>query len=359
MPGVITNDTTTSLPAGIGVAPNGVIKVQSGPNSFVSERRGLGNVAEFWPDCRIIGAPEVNLESDHSNAVVHFKVPHFSSGAFIAMLLGWPYESADGYRRHIPEHYRNWTFQVDDNWQLAGPTIPVMYCTKAQQVGLGLRTDWTTQNPTKLGLNYYPDPWFEFAIVQAVFETLAYDCLLLSEITETAARPAEMQRYVIKTEDSDGKYLQYATGVWELVHPTTGVRKYAGNRNQNYWESFETVIYEWFDVLPGMTNHVRNQLMCGKTNNALFDNYEAERLLLLRAPRKPMKTQLGQRVYRHRFEFLHVPTGVNRALPPGLNEEIDPLTGNPVYWNIVKKGDTSNTIKPYKATDMSKLFKPA
>lgn len=343
-------------------------RLVSGLQAEIPEVRGLGNISTRWPNVRIIDSPEEHIQADHSHVVVNFKVPWLDRGAFIAELTGWPYITPSGYKRHLPEYYQNWTFEIADNWMLSVPSTPVMYCTSAVAKGLGLRPDWVTQNPGKsvtLG-NYYPDPYFEWAVVTAVFETLAYDVFLLSELVETPDRPAEMQRYCVKTEDSNGRFLQFATGVWQLQNPDNlSEFRFAGNRNVNFWESYETVVYEWFDVLPTMTNHARNQRLCGLTNSVTFDNYDPETLLLQRASRIPRRSQFGQRIYNYRFELLHVPTGVNKALPPGLTIAdvtdpliIDPLTGQPKlkYWNIVSVSDTNR--KPYFGADLTLLFKP-
>lgn len=335
--------------------PEGV--AQTGIVNDVAERRGLDPFGLLWgTDVAIVGSPEEYLEGDSFRAVVNFKVPYDLRLAFACMLQGWPYRTANGYRRHLPEVYRNWNVYISDNWQLAVPQRPVAYCTKTKIVGSALRSDWSVQNPEKPqhDLNrYYPDPRFESAIVTAVFETLPFPVLLLSEITELPHRPAEMQRFCRKTEKSGGRFLQFSTGQWVLQNGPGGATRPAANRNQNFYESFNTIVYEWYDVLPGMSAYEANQALRGKTNAAQFDNYPAQTLILTDYDRTPRKNFLGQEMYNYRIEFIEIRSGVNKALPPGSTNII------PEYWDIVKLGTESTTReRPYQPADFSLLFKP-
>jgi hypothetical protein len=353
-------------PGPVGVAGGSGGKIVNNTTTNVEERAGLGSVPLRWPELRILApGPKVLIAPDHSRAVIQFKIPWKQHYRLCAELVGWPYVDSTGFHRHLPEQYRLWNFQLVSDVSADPAPTPVMYCTSAEPQGLGYDPTYTTQNPDRLGLAYYPDPQFEFAIVTATFETLTFDVELKVRLTETPALPYERQRYVLKTEESGGRFLSFATGQWAL-YDATKTPPYLPDinfRSFQYWEPFQTITYEWFDVLPEAFNHERNQTYCGCTNHAIWDNKQPGTLLLLKADRKPKKSPLGQRVYYVKYEFLYVPSGVNKAQPPGpAGIMYDPGTGTytPIYYNVIRQGTKDNTqpAQPYQPKNMSDLFRP-
>jgi hypothetical protein len=342
-------------------------RIISGVTENVPERDGLGDVTSQWYDLRIWEeGPKIENTPSGSTARVPFKIPADRAPRLVSELLGWPYLSNLGLRRHRPEAYRNWMFEIAGMGDGAVPATAVMYCTRTMTSYTGQPKDYVSQNPDKtlpLG-TYYPDPRYQWARVDAYFETLAMPVKLISELVEFPGQPYEMQRNVIKTEESNGRYLSYAYGDWQ-VWDGLGAKKDANFRNINFWEAYNTIKYEWMDVLPEAFNHTRNQGLQGKSNDKVFDGYPVGTLVLLKTNRLPRMTQLGQRCYAVTHEFLYVPTNVNKAKPPG---PVDPI--NP-YWWVVKKGTTDADFtggggaagsgsydKPYPAGDMDSLFKP-
>lgn len=310
------------------------------------ERSGLGDTGLDWQDLRMFAdGAEVYLEPDHSRAIVPFKVPWDRQFALVAQLLGYPYIDAEGFKRNIPESFRNWEWKFATTGVPNPPATPVMHCTRVAVKGVGDGA----QDEEVFGIDYYPQPTYEWAKVTAFFETLIYDIKLLSDIAvDDDNTPREMQRYVIRTEDSGGKYLTYNYGQWVLIDGLGSVSQPLA-RQLLFYEAFQTVRYEWLDVLPGAFNHDRNQQLCGQTNATLFDNKQPETLLLLKANRYPTTTQLGIRTYRVVFDFAYVPTGVNKSRHP------DP-TKVPPYW-LIRDAQTK-TKKPIAAANMADLFRP-
>jgi hypothetical protein len=310
----------------------------------VAEVAGLGDVPTYWPDLRVWEeGPQLVAEPSGTTVMVPFKIPWERHHKLVAALLGWPYISGGTMRRHLPESYRNWQWEFTDA-DANSPPRPMLYCTKTGPIkGVGYRKDYASQNPNKLAERYYPDFQFEFAYVPALFQTLTYDVRLLSDIAVAPGLPAEMARNVFKSEESEGKYLSFAIGQYVLEN--AGVRRQANHRNVNFWESFNRVRYEWFDVHPFAFNHSRNKRLQGKSNDSTFDGYPPGTLMLMKANRYPKMTQLGQRVYYVVFDFLEVPTGVNKAKPPD----------STVYWNIINKVTGES---PYPSGNMDVLFQP-
>lgn len=335
------------------------------------ERYGLGDVATRWPDLRMfIEGPKVSLQPDHSTAVVPFKIGWNNHQALCAELLGGPYQNQAGtggpgtFSRHLPEPFKNWLWTLTrdiggyENWAL-DVKVPVMHCTRILDVtGVGGAGE---QSAVALGANYYPDPQYQFARVMALFETLAYDVALKSTLVDLPTKPLELNRYVIKREQSGGKFLTFQYGQWALRNGAGGTPTAPIARQLMFFEPQKTIRYEWLDVLPGMCNHARNEKVMGFTNSQEFDGYAAETLLLTLCDREPKRTPYGQRTYLHTFEMAYFPSGVNRALPPTQAQQnangIDP-DGNPVqpYWDIVDA--PTMTQKPYKRKNYSDLFRP-
>jgi hypothetical protein len=355
-------------PGSVGDAGGAGGRIVNDTALVIPERLGLGNVADRWPDLRIIGSPKVVIEPDHSRALVDFKIPWYQHQRLCAELVGWPYTDGTGFHRHAPEQYRLWMWQLVSDPTIDTPPVPVMWCTRAEPQGLGFDATYTTQNPDRLGANYYPDPEFEFAVVTATFETLAFDAAFGPLTGDLPSYPKEANRYVKKTEESEGRFLTFATGQWSLWNgqPVGGGQQVISDvnfRSFQFWEPFQTITYEWFEVLSSAFNHDRNQRLCGKTNHALFDGYQPGTMLLLKANRKPKRTPLGQFCYQVTFEFLYVPSGVNNAQPPGpAGVAYDPVAGTytPIYWTVIRKGTETNTqpASPYNPGDMTTLFKP-
>ena len=317
---------------------------------IIDERAGLGDVATRWPDLRIwTEGVTVTLEADATRAVVPFKIPWTRHYLLCAELVGWPYwDASNTFKRMLPESFRNWEWVLDPLPNSVPK--PVIYCTKILSVkGIGgnIPEGFAGQNSQRTGAIYYPDPQYEWARVEALFETLTYDVKLLSQISESADRPRELQRFVIKTEDSGGRFITFDWGQWVLMDGAN-IRE-ANTRSVNYWESFNTVTYTWLDVLPEAFNFLNARKLQGKSNNAIFDGYQPETLMLQKVDRKPRKTQLGIRTYEVTIQFLEVPTGVNKARPPG-------PTSTPEYWDVRRKGAT--TERPFPPADMSVIFKP-
>lgn len=335
----------TTLPTGREVNLSG---------GFIEERAGLGEIPTRWPDLRIwVEGDNKTLEPDSSRAIVPFKIPWDRHYLLCAELIGWPYVDASGqFKRHLPESYRNWEWKLVPANPLDAPR-PVMYCTKIVSVGgMGGNTDQGHggQKAGRTGNQYYPDPTYEFAKVVAQFETLTYDIKLRSQLVETSSRPYEMQRNVFRQEKSGGRFLTHDWGQWELRNGSE--KREANTRQVNYWESFNTVTYTWYDVLPEWltdTHWDRCQLMQGKSNSGIFDRFAPETLMLQHVDRMPRMTPLGIRTYQVTFDFLHVPTNVNKARPPG-------PTATPEYWDVRRKGTADE--KPFPPVNMSILFAP-
>jgi hypothetical protein len=341
-------------------------RIVTGLSENVPERDGLDDVSTRWYDLRIWEeGPKIEATPSGMTARVPFKVPYGRETQLVAELLGWPYLSSGGLRRHKPEAYRNWMFEIAGMGSGAVPATGVMYCTRAGVSYIGQPKNYVSQNPNKTlpDGTYYPDPQYQWARVDAYFETLAMPVKLLSELTESPGNPYEMQRNVIKTEESNGRYLSYAYGDWEVWNGA-GVKKPANFRNQNFWEAYNTIKYEWLDVLPEGFNHERNKGLQGKCNDKVFDGKPPGTMALLKTNRYPRMTQLGMRTFYVVHEFLEVPTGVNKAKPPGPLDTVNP------YWFVVKKGTSDADFtgggapgsgpyeKPYPSADMDSLFKP-
>lgn len=338
----------------------GVIRVEP---TGQPERYGLGDVPSRWPDLRVFNdGPKVTLEADHSFAIVPFKIPWNRHQRLCAELLGNAYTdiiSFPGYKRNLPEAYRNWNWSLEsfDGLPIGGP-VPVMHCTRImglEGVGDGSQETGIIEN------DYYPSPGYAWARVTAFFETLAFDVRLWSSILETPGNPKELQRYVIRTEDDGGKFLTFNWGQWILKSGSNVTQPIA--RQVSFFEPYKTVRWEWLDVLEGMCNHTWNQTVKGRTNKFAFDGgrYAAGTLLLQKAERAPKMDPFGTRIYRHTFEATYFPSGVNRALPPTAQQMYANGTnsdGTPVqpYWDIVDVAD--QTTKPYIAMDYDRLFKP-
>jgi hypothetical protein len=319
----------------------------------MAERDGLGDVAVRWPDLRIrASGPQFSLEPDHSRVQVPFKVRWADRFQLVAELLGWGYIDATGFCRHSPESYQSWEWRFAIIGQDPNNFIPIpsMYCTKI--VGMRGIGDGA-QDTDRTDVLYYPEPTYEWAEVTALFETLAYDVKLKSTLVDSNQRPIEMQRWVIKKETSGGKYLQFNYGSW-FIEVAPGVRQRLPG-NQNYWESFKTVQYEWIDVLPGAFNRtvidgtpgVAGTGLMGKTNDALFDIYQPETLVLIKFDPTPTKDQLGQRTYRILIEFLYVPTGVNNT-----------RSGSPDLTTYFPIRTEDGTKKPFTPVGMAAIFRP-
>lgn len=324
-------------------------------NNIGIERAGLGDVSTRWPDLRIWAEGyKVSIEPDNSRVLVPFKCPWDRASLLAAELVGWPYlDGANGMKRHLPESFRNWQWILDGNPTGNSSPIPVLYCTRAEVSGVGGSDNpesfsYAQQNPANVGIKYYPDPMYQFARVNAVFETLACDVKLRDTITGTSASPIEMQRNVVKKETSGGRFQVFQYGQWRLQSGSNFTEPLS--RQQNFWESFNTVRYTWLDVLPEAFNYTQAKLLQGKSNNAPFDIYPTETLILMKVDRERKKHQLGIRTYEVTFEFLEVPSGVNKARPPSPEQR-----AIAEYWDIVPAmGVTAD--KPYPSANMSVLF---
>lgn len=314
------------------------------------ERAGLGDVATRWPDLRIFAnpGPAVKVTPGGTTATVPFKVRWGRQWQLVSELVGWPFVAPGGiFKRHAPESFRNWEFLFSEADTF--PT-PVIYCTHCDVQGIG---DGAQHPDYRGAANYYPFPTYEWLVVHAHFETLTYDIALRSALTDTDQAPLEMQRNVYKHEEAGGRYQTFNWGEWVLE--AGGAVREANTRAVNFWEPFKTITYEWFDVLPEAVNWDRAEKLQGFTNNAEFDGKAAETLILQKARRTPTKTQLGIRTFKITYEFLYVPTGVNKARPPGPT-----AGGEPEYWNVVRR-DTALAAqpqKPYTGKLMADLFRP-
>lgn len=336
----------------------------SGPANITPERKGLGDVGARWPDLRILvnPGPQVTLAADKSRAVVPFKVWYPKRFQLAAELIGWPYYDDELiFKRHLPESFRGWQWAfvrlgLDDPLTV----IPnaVMYCTQILKIE-GIGNGAQDENLPIGGDAYYPEPTYDWARVDALFETLIYDVKTREEcLPDTASRPIEIRRNVIKTEDSGGKYLQFQWGQWKLIYNngTTTFKTERLARQVNFMEPYKTVRWEWLDVLPQAMNMPRADGMLGTTNLHLFDEeYAPQTLLLQKYDRKPTMTQLGIRTYRVTVEATYFPSGVNRAKPPSPQQQaLAAATGG--YWDIVDY--ETEAVRPYRSTEFADLFKP-
>jgi hypothetical protein len=332
---------------------NGRLVAES-PNGLYPERYGLqGNFAAEWPDLRVFvdPPPQYVFTPDGSMATIHFKIPWARQYDLVRYLLGYPYIDTTGVmKRHLPEALLNWQSAFPDS---PNTIFRPLHCTKVGPVtgiGDGADTERFAFPVSTTDTIAYPDPGYEWARVPAHFETLLYDVKFRADIVESTGKPAEMQRYVIKTEHAGGSFLTQNYGAWELVL-ASGQRKPILNQNVNFWEAFNTIRYEWLDVLPQAVNWDRVQLLNGKTNDREFDGHPAGTLAMLRPNRIPKMTPLGIRTYRIIYEILQVPTGVNKAKGPG------PGDG---YGDIVKRGGNVGNVldRPFQADNFDNLFKP-
>lgn len=352
------------------VPPFGVLT--SGPGNITAERAGLGDVGARWPNLRIFQdpGPQIVLAGDKSRAVVPFKVPYYQRFQLAAELIGWPYwDNELIFKRNLPESFRGWEWAVfraglDDPLAPLIPT-PVMHCTQILSIK-GIGNGAQDENLPIGGDAYYPEPTYDWARVEALFETLIYDVKLrVNCLPDTDIRPVEIKRYVIKTEDSGGKYLQFQWGQWKLIY-NDGVTIHSTERlarQVNFMEPFKTVRWEWLDVLPEAMNIARADAMLGTTNAITFDEeYAPQTLLLQKFDRKPTMTQLGIRTYRVNVEATYFPSGVNRAKPPSPQQQliaVNPLIPNDPragYWDIVDY--ETEALRPYRATNFADLFRP-
>lgn len=333
--------------------------IVSGTVTTIPERSGLGDVPTRYPNLRIFNpGPKLMISPGHTSAVVPFKIPWSEHYRLAAELIGWPYIDPDGFKRHLPESYRLWEFAIVSSISGDVQPTPVLYCTNVEIEGVGIDPTWETQNPNRTGVIYYPDPQYEFARVTATFNTLAFDVKLLSDCPDTSSLAPEQQRNVVKREDSGGKFLSFATGQW-LLKNGAAIRRDTNFRNMQFWETYSMLHYTWYDVLEDAFSNDLNQQDCGKTNDAIFDGKQPGTLILQKANREPTRSQFGVRTYQVDFDMLYVPTGVNKAQPPG-PDGYDPVTFEPIYWDVVGTGTETLTPprRPYRETDFRKLFKP-
>jgi hypothetical protein len=165
-------------------------------------------------------------------------------------------------------------------------------------------------------------------------------------------------RYITRTARPGGKFLVLRQGMMRYTFDQKPVPE-----GIPYAVPFSTLSYTWHQVPEGGVPNLAIEKALGTLNNARFDGYPAETLLLTNAVPRPYRNPFGERNYDVEYTFRYQPnvSPVTNA-PQGQNTILRVNAGVIDYVSITSNGTFPPPVgtgtPPYRLTDFAALFRP-
>lgn len=286
----------------------------------------IQGVQDWSNICEMLGSPLGAFANDGSQITRVYDVPFHQDPnrsylTIIREFLGGPFIDGGILKRNLPQN----DLHKEDLYAIRADLLGgVQFWGQGAFPGLPAGAPVTSYNRMR---------------IRVTFATLPYSVLPLTSLPPEAP---ERGRYVRKTTKGTGEFLTSQLGAWVFDDNNQQVSSRIA-----IWQRSSMITYEWFDVLPDGWNYPRALEMCGTTNDAQFDGYEAETLALLDASVEPHISAFGAPMEKVTFSMLYKPDGMNTAPKPG--------TG--IHTKIRKRDDPGGD-GPFQKTDFSDLFKP-
>lgn len=259
--------------------------------------------------CEYRSSAAMNFGPGGASVVRIYDVPWANFPQWSREMLGYPFVSADGMRRHLPD---------------VEPEFPGLFCTRLSKPNspelFAGQSGVSSQLPLATA---------RFARVAVTYESLPYAVKTKATIT---LRPKELGRYTVKRVEGSGEYLASQWGELLFDDDTnTQVSSRIG-----VWQPSSMVTYEIFDFHPDAWTPERVQdKLVGRINSDVFDDYAPGRLLFLSMKYDFINSPLGEKLNKIALTFYHKPSGHNKAPKPGtgiqtlMKYKAPDLDGNP------------------------------
>lgn len=282
-------------------------------NNPIGEGQGIPPDIEYF---ELENSPRWTVGLDETVSIRNYRVAWERAQEFAFYACGFAWTGAGILKRWLPMYdpqFLSWS----------GVQEPYLFASRCRSItGFGQPT-YDPAYPNKTVMQY------EFANVEIQYDTVPYDVKFKSEVT------TEKDRYVVKTEEYDARYLTVERGtfVWDEAgqFATSTPEENAKMIGQEVGygigivEAQGVLDWTWFDVPAGSFSRQKIREALGHVNGLLLKNkeddddeegYPPETILLLAYRIRSRMVPIGGRSYEISFRFGHQPLNWNKVRAP-------------------------------------------